>query len=166
MSPCQVAARWSNHLFKENFPSSKKRSHIIGLRFPAYHCSSSHKTPNLSDISSRSRETTFSHEDHRFQLSSVDVLCLRAITVLCKFTGSHWAVVGRTLIWASWCGPVCCVDIHSDSSPGCSWGWTKGAKIKRLFTWLCNSNRKEQRCPPPMHQSCDTYWFLRKLLPF
>lgn len=31
-----VAAHWSNHFFKENFPSSKKRSHIIGLLFPVY----------------------------------------------------------------------------------------------------------------------------------
>lgn len=40
----------------------------------------------------------------------------------CNLIVLHWAVVGRTLIWASWCGPVCCVDTHSDSFPGGSWG--------------------------------------------
>lgn len=140
-----AAAHWSNHFFKENFPSSKKRSYIIGLLFPAYHCCSSQMNTDLNDISSRSRETTFSHEDHRFQLSSVNLPCLRVIIVLSQFTGltvglfswdlsgPHSAVVGRTLIWASWCGPVCCEDIHSDSCPGCSWGWTNGTNKKNLM---------------------------------
>lgn len=66
---------------QRNFPSSEGGSHIIGLLFPAYHCCSSQKTPDPIDISSRSRETTFSREDHRFQFSSVNLPCLRGIIV-------------------------------------------------------------------------------------
>lgn len=36
-----------------------------------------------------------------------------------------WSSADRSLIWASWCEPACCVDIHSELCPDCSWDWTK-----------------------------------------
>ena len=54
------------------------------------------------------------------------------------------AAFGHILIWAFWCEPVCCADIHSGPCPRCSLGSTvwggKREKTKQTFlSAICNS---------------------------
>ena len=84
------------------------------------------KTHDPFDISSRSCETTFSREVHRFQFSSVNLPCLRGIIV-------HWVHESAVQLQLD-CSTLSCCWSYSDMS-FLMWASLLCRYSQRLFSW-------------------------------